>query len=91
MNSSKIPMLYRESVKKWAWRILISFCVLPILIEALFLKRKSYFSENGIFSIDGMFAFYAVFAFLGCSLLIFICKFLSGFLKTRETYYNDDF
>tara|TARA_A100001015_G_scaffold168237_1_gene187020 strand:- start:5869 stop:6144 length:276 start_codon:yes stop_codon:yes gene_type:complete len=91
MTKSKVPLLFRDNIKKIAHRILLFFCITPVLIDLLFLDRKSYFVKSAFVPIDGWVSFYAIFGFMGCGLLIFVGRLLSKLLKASETYYNDDF
>ena len=91
MTNSKVPLLFRDNIKKIAYRILIFICISSVLVDLLFLERKSYFTKITVLPFDGWVSSYAIFGFLGCWFLIFIGKLLSKFLKASETYYNDDF
>ena len=91
MDDQSNPFFYRPKVKKILWRILIACCIVPVLIEIVFLHRHSHFSDHGWLAIDGAVSFYAMLGFFGCTILIFVAKLLGAVLKVGETYYNDDF
>lgn len=85
------PFFYRTNIKKWCWRILVFFCVTPILFELLFVKRYSHFAKNGFQSVDGFTAFYGALGIIGSLLFVMIAKFIGHFIQVGETYYHDDF
>ena len=88
--SKKVPFLYKESVKKGLWIILISICLITFSLEFL-LNRYSYFADSGIYTIDGIFGFYSIFGLLTSIVLVTVARFVGVFIKKDEGYHNDDF
>ena len=91
MDQNLKPFFYKSSVRKLCWRLLILFCILPVIYEFLFVKRYSYFAKSGFESIDGAVTFYALIGLFGSLAFIIISKAIGYFLKVGETYYNDDY
>ena len=91
MESQTKPFFYRSNVQKWCGRILLFFCIAPVIFEFLFVKRYSHFAKNGFQSIDGMVSFYGLVGFLGALIFVLIAKIVGYLIRVGETYYNDDY
>ena len=86
----KQPILFRSSVHKGFFRLLVAICVISMAIDPI-MHRHSHFSDTGLKSMDATFGFYGLVRFIGCILIIIITVIASTVLKVREGYYQNDF
>ncbi len=70
-----------ENVKKML-KVFYVCCVLLVVID-LIVHRHIYHSWENIP------AFYAIYGFVGCSILVFVAKWMRTFLMRGEDYYDE--
>ena len=70
-----------ENVRKML-KVFYVFCVLLVVVDFIVHRHIYHSWEN-------MPAFYAIYGFVGCSILVFVAKWMRTFLMRGENYYDE--
>lgn len=70
-----------ENVKKML-KVFYVICVLLVVVDFIVHRHIYHSWEN-------MPAFYAIYGFVGCSILVFVAKWMRTFLMRGEDYYDE--
>ena len=70
-----------ENIKKM---LKVFYVICGLLVVADFIVHRHIYH-----SWENIPAFYAIYGFVGCSLLVFVAKWLRSFLMRKEDYYDE--
>tara|TARA_B100002003_G_C13995223_1_gene480704 strand:- start:256 stop:507 length:252 start_codon:yes stop_codon:yes gene_type:complete len=81
-ENTELHWLVRPNTIKLLWRV--GFGILGLLVLADFVVHP-----HAVFGIEASFGFFSWYGLLTCFGMILFSKFLSIFLKRKDTYYDD--